>query len=48
MIEKAHANGIKCNYFYCDDPEQAKRMLEMGVDTILTNDYQRMANALRF
>ena len=48
MIEKAHANGIKCNYFYCDDPEQAKRMLEMGVDTILTNDYQRMANALCF
>ncbi|MBQ8310994.1 MAG: hypothetical protein IJX80_08290 [Clostridia bacterium] len=47
MIDKAHAHGIRCNYFYCDDPEEAKRMLDMGVDTILTNDYQRLSAALR-
>ena len=47
MIDKAHANGIRCNYFYCDDPAQAKRMLDMGIDTVLTNDYQRISNAIR-
>jgi glycerophosphoryl diester phosphodiesterase len=47
MIDKAHANGIRCNYFYCDDAEQAKKLLAMGIDTILTNDYQRISNALR-
>lgn len=47
MIDRAHANGIICNYFYCDDAEQAKKMLGMGVDTILTNDYQRLSDALR-
>jgi glycerophosphoryl diester phosphodiesterase/predicted amidohydrolase len=47
MIDRAHANGIRCNYFYCDDAEQAKKLLAMGIDTILTNDYQRISNALR-
>jgi len=43
MIDKAHAHGIKCNYFYADDPEQAKKLLDMGIDTILTNDYNRIS-----
>ena len=47
MIDRAHANGIRCNYFYCDDAEAARRMLDMGVDTILTNDYQRISSVLR-
>ena len=47
MIRKAHENGIKCNYFYCDDPADAKRMLALGIDTILTNDYQRVSDAIR-
>ena len=47
MIDKAHANGIRCNYFYCDDAGEAQKMLDMGVDTILTNDYQSIASALR-
>ena len=47
MIDKAHANGIRCNYFYCDDAEKAKQMLDMGIDTVLTNDYQRISNVLR-
>ena len=38
-IEKAHANGILCNVFWADDPDEARRYLEMGVDTVLTNDY---------
>ncbi|MBR2625014.1 MAG: hypothetical protein IKD23_01300 [Lentisphaeria bacterium] len=38
MIGKAHANGIKCNYCSCNDPQQAVELLQMGMDTILTND----------
>ncbi len=47
MIDKAHAHGILCNVFYADDIEEAKRYLEMGIDTILTNDYLKIANALK-
>ena len=43
MIEKAHQNGIRCNVFWSDDPEEAKEFLDMGIDTILTNDYQRIS-----
>lgn len=39
MIDKAHANGIVCNVFWSDDKEETKRFLDMGIDTILTNDY---------
>ena len=46
MIDKAHANGIICNMFWSDDPAEAKQFLDMGIDTILTNDYLRIATAL--
>ncbi len=45
-IEYAHRNGILCNYFYADDPAEARRYLEMGIDTILTNDYHPVVYAL--
>ena len=44
-IELAHANGIRCNIFWSDDPEETRRYLEMGIDTILTNDYHLVAKA---
>lgn len=43
MIDDAHAHNIRCNVFWSDDPEETMRMLEMGIDTILTNDYLRIA-----
>lgn len=46
MIDKAHANGIRCNVFWSDDPDEAKQFIEMGIDTILTNDYNRIAQAI--
>ena len=46
-IDKAHAHGILCNVFWSDDPEEARRYLEMGIDTILTNDYLTVYNALK-
>ena len=39
MIEKAHENGIVCNVFWSDDAEETEKFLDMGIDTILTNDY---------
>jgi glycerophosphoryl diester phosphodiesterase len=47
MVDKAKAHGIKCNVFWADDAEEAKKYLDMGIDTILTNDYGRIAAALK-
>lgn len=47
MIDRAHAQGIRCNYFYCDKPEELAGYLKMGVDTILTNNYLALANQFR-
>lgn len=47
MIDKAHAHGIACNVFWSDDPEETKQFLVMGIDTILTNDYNRIAQIVK-
>ena len=44
-IDRAHAAGLRVNVFFSDDPAEARKFLEMGVDTILTNDYLLIANA---
>jgi len=46
MIDKAHENGIICNVFYADTVEEARKYLDMGIDTILTNDYNLVSQAL--
>lgn len=46
MIIKAHENGIRCNVFYADTVEDATKFIDMGIDTILTNDYFPIANAV--
>lgn len=45
-VKKAHEHGILCNVFYADDPEEAARYLDMGIDTVLTNDYLTIHNAV--
>ena len=47
MIDKAHANGIRCNVFWSDDPKEAEQFIKMGVDTILTNDYNNIARTVK-
>ncbi len=47
MVEKAHANDIICNVFWSDDPKEAKELLEMGMDTILTNEYNLVSQILK-
>jgi len=44
MIDKAHENGIICNLFWSDDPDETKEVLDMGIDTILSNNYLTVAN----
>ena len=43
MIDKAHAHGIRCNYFYADTTEEAESLFDMGIDTLLTNDYIKIS-----
>ncbi|MBR6765605.1 MAG: hypothetical protein IKM06_03880 [Clostridia bacterium] len=47
MVDKARANGIVTNVFWSDDPEEARHFLDMGIDVILTNDYQRINTAVQ-
>ena len=47
MIDKAHENGIKCNVFWSDDPKETKDFLEMGIDTILTNDFNIISQIVK-
>ena len=46
MVDKAHAHGIVCNVFWSDDPEETQEYLDMGVDVILTNDYNIIAQVV--
>jgi len=47
MIRKAHENGIICNVFWSNDPQEAKEFLAMGIDTILTDDYNLISQAVK-
>ena len=47
MIDKAHAHGIICNLFFADEIEEAQNYLDMGIDTILTNDYNLVSQVLK-
>ena len=46
-IKKAHAHGILCNVFWSDDPTEARKFFEMGIDTVLTNDYLAVYNNVK-
>ena len=46
MIDKAHEHGIICNVFWSDDQEETRQFLDMGIDVILTNDYNTIANVV--
>ena len=39
MIDRAHEHGIICNVCQANKQEKAQRYLDMGIDTILTNEY---------
>ncbi len=37
IVSSLHRDGIKVNCWTCDDPEDARRLISMGVDYITTN-----------
>lgn len=41
-ISRARDLGLITNYFFCDDPAEGKRLLEVGVMALLTNCYGKM------
>lgn len=43
MVKKAHEKGISCNLCIADDPKLARYYLDSGVDTLLTNDFLKIA-----
>ena len=45
LIDRAHAAGLRVNVFWSDEPDEARKFLDMGIDTILVNDYLKVANA---
>ncbi len=47
MINIAHRHNLRCNVFWSDDTAVAEKFLEMGVDTILTNDYNRVSRVIK-
>ena len=46
MIDKAHEHGIICNVFWSDKEDEAREYLAMGIDTILTNDYNLISQVI--
>ncbi len=46
-VRAAHENGILCNVFWADDAEEARGYFNMGIDTVLTNDYLSIYNAVK-
>ena len=47
MIDKAHKHGIICNVFWSDEEKEAEKFLKMGIDTILTNDYNLISQVVK-
>ena len=46
MVVEAHANGMEVNPFYADDEAEMRRLIECGVDGILTNFPRRLQRVL--
>lgn len=47
LVEEAHRHGMEVNPFYADDETEMRRLIECGVDGILTNLPRRMQDLLR-
>jgi len=46
MIDRCHAQGIRCNYCASDEPAQAQKLLDMGIDCLLVNDFHTVKSGL--
>ncbi|MBR6300866.1 MAG: hypothetical protein IKR36_08190 [Clostridia bacterium] len=46
MVDKAKQHGMICNLFWADDPSEARAYIELGIDCVLTNNFQPVQNGL--
>ncbi len=42
LVERAHGAGLAVNVYTVDDPEQMRRMMDLGVDALFTNFPERL------
>ena len=47
FIERCHDLGLRVDFWTVDDPAEARRLIGLGADGIMTDDPARMAPALR-
>ncbi|MFX1538957.1 MAG: glycerophosphodiester phosphodiesterase [Promethearchaeota archaeon] len=46
FLRKCHDQGIKVFYFYADEPTEMKRVINLGIDGLLTNYPDRLRSVL--
>ena len=46
-IRRAKEAGLRLTVFWADEPEEAKKYLDMGIDTILTNDFNNVYQSIK-
>ena len=46
LVNEAHAHGLKVNPFFADDEDEMRRLIDCGVDGILTNYPARLLSLL--
>jgi len=47
LVGEARRHGIRCNFYFADDPDDARELLRTGIDTVLTNNCVQVLNALK-
>jgi len=47
LVNAAHEQGMEVNPFYADDEAEMRRLIDCGVDGILTNYPEKLQNVLR-
>ncbi len=45
--EMLHAAGVKISYFHCEKPEKLKPLLDLGVDFVLTDNFEAIRDKFR-
>jgi len=46
-MKRAHQWGVRVNVWTVDDPAEARRLMELGVDSIITNDPARLREVVK-
>ena len=47
VIDKCHELGLRVDYWTVNDPDEARRLLDLGADGIMTDDVRRIAPVFR-